>query len=82
MAITLRSGKELKSINETEMKKTKAKTEKTYHNSTINGKKLNRNRLFYETKHIKEQSEVAKDEVVQKEEVRIYQPPTSFPQIL
>ena len=49
MTVTLRSGKELKSRNEDEMKHTEAEKEKTYHNSTISGKKLNRNGLFDET---------------------------------
>ena len=31
---------------------------------------------------MKEQSEVAKDKAVQKEEVRVYQPPAPFPQRL
>ena len=39
MAVTLRSGKELKSINEAEMKQTEAKTEKIYHNLIIREKK-------------------------------------------
>ena len=45
MEVTLRSGKELKSINEDEMKQTEVETKKTYQNSTISEKKLNRNGL-------------------------------------
>ena len=62
MTIILRSGKELKSINEVEMKQTEVETEKTDHNSTIREKNLNRNGLSDETEQMKEHIEVAKDE--------------------
>ena len=79
MVVTLRSGKELKSRNEVEMKQTKAEIEKIYQNSTIRKKKLNKNGLSNEIEQMKWQIELAKDEVVHKEEVRVYQPPAQFP---
>ena len=82
MAITLRSGKELKSKEKAEKEHNEAETEKTYQNSTNSERKLNINGLLDETGQMKKKGEVAKDEAVQKEEVRIYQPLVSFPQRL
>ena len=82
ITVTLRSGKELYSRNEAKIKQTKAEKEKTYQNSTISEKNLNRNGLSDTNEKMKEQSEVAKDEEVHKEEVRVYQPLAPFPQIL
>ena len=82
MVVTLRSGKELKRINEAEMKQTEVETEKIDQNSTIGKKKLSRNGLSSEIEQMKTQIEVAKDESLQKEEVRVYQPLAPFLQRL
>ena len=64
MEITLTSGKELKSINEAEMKHTKAEIKKVDQNSTIKEKRLNINGLSDETEQMKGKIEVAKDEAI------------------
>ena len=53
MELTLRSVKELKGSNEAKKKQTGVKIEKTYQNSIIKEKKLNRNGLFDETEKMK-----------------------------
>ena len=79
MAITLRVDKELKGSKEARKKHIEAETEKAYHNSTSSEKKHSRNGLSDEAQQLKEQGEVAKEETVQNEEVKAYQPPTPFP---
>ena len=82
MAITLRSGKELQEREETEKKKNEVETEKAGQNSVGCEKKQNITGLLDKNEQVKEQDEVAKEEKVQKEEVRVYQPPVPFPQRL
>ena len=78
--VTLRSGKELQGSEEVEKKKNEAENENANQNSMSSETKKNRIGLSDENEQMKEQDEVAKDEVVQKEEVRIYQPLVPFPQ--
>ena len=82
MVVTMRSGKELQGREEAEKKKNEAETEKANQNLVSSGRNQNRTGLSNENEQMKEQDEVAKDEIVQKEEVRIYQPPVPFPQRL
>ena len=82
MAITMRSGKELQEREETEKKKNEAETEKAGQNSVGCEKKKNITGLSDKNEQMKKQDEVAKDKKVQKEEVRVYQPPIPFPQRL
>ena len=82
MTVTLRSGKELQRREEAKKKKNEGEIEKANHNSMSSEKNQNRARLPDTNEHMKEQNEVAKEEKVQKEEVRVYQAPVSFPQRL
>ena len=81
MAITLRSDKELKGNKDAKKKQTEVETKEVDHNSTGNKNKKRRNGLSNENEKMKEQGEVAKEETVQNEEVRYYQPSIPFPQI-
>ena len=60
-------------------KKKNDEIEKANQNSMRSEKRENRAGLLDTNKQIKEQDEVAKEEKVQKEEVRVYQAPVPFP---
>ena len=55
------------------------KLEKANQNSMGYEKKQSRTGLSDKNEHMKEQDKVGKEEKVQKEEVRVYQPPVPFP---
>ena len=82
MDITLKSGKELKISKEAKKKQIEAETKKVDQNSLGSKNKKSRNGLSDVAQQLKKQGEVAKEETMQKEEVRAYQPPISFPQRL
>ena len=65
-----------------EKKKNEAETEKAYQNLVSSGRNQNITGLSDENEQMKKHDDVAKYEIVQKEEVRIYQPPVPFPQRL
>ena len=72
MVVTLMSGKELQEREAAEKKKNEAEIEKADHNSMGCEKKHNRTGLSNKNEQMKGQDEVAKEEKVQKEEVRVY----------
>ena len=84
MAITLRSGKEVKVKKEVEKKKIDDEAEKKDQNQVGNEKKKNRTELTDESEQLKFQTNLSIDETMQKkiEEVRVYRPPIPFPQRL
>ena len=79
MTVTLRSGKELQGREEAEKKKNEVEIEKANQNSMRSEKKQNKAGLLHTNEPMKEQDEMAKEEKVQKEEVRVYQAPVPFP---
>ena len=78
MVVTLRSGKELQGREEVEKKKNDGEIKKANQNSMSSEKKKNKARLSETNEQMKEQDEVAKEEKVKKEEVRVYQAPIPF----
>ena len=74
MAITLRSGKEVKVKKEVEKKKNDDEAEKKDQNQVDNEKKKNRTELTDESEQLKFQTNLSIDETMQKkiEEVRVY----------
>ena len=67
---------------EVEKKKNEGEIEKANHNSVSSEKNQNRARLTDTNEKMKELNEVAKEEKVQNEEVKVYQASVSFPQRL
>ena len=82
MDVALRSGKELKNIEEVEKKRIEVEIQKADQNSAANENEKSKTGLSNEIDKMKEQGEVAKEEKGQKVEVRGYQPHIPFPQRL
>ena len=81
MAITLKNGKEVQVRKEVEKKQNDDEVEKEDQNQADSEKKQNRTKLTDESEQLKVQTELSTDDTKQKkkEEVRVYQPPISFP---
>ena len=83
MVIRLRSGKEVQVVKEVEKNHNDDEVEKEDQNQADSEKKQNITELTDESEQLKIQTKLSTGDTMQKkEEVRVYQPPITFPQRL